>query len=96
VPRGLFVSFGSSSGPIAAFNIMLLSQKGSLYATRPTLAHYAASRQALTTMSDELFDLVKAGKIKPDARQTFPLKDAAEAHRTLEARKTTGATLLLP
>jgi NADPH:quinone reductase len=95
-PRGLFVSFGSSSGPIAAFNIMLLSQKGSLYATRPTLAHYAASRQALTTMSDELFDLVKAGKIKPDARQTFPLKDAAEAHRTLEARKTTGATLLLP
>lgn len=95
-PRGLFVSFGSSSGPIPAFNIMLLSQKGSLYATRPTLFNYASSREALNAMATELFALVKEGKIKPDARQTFPLKDAAEAHRSLESRKTTGATLLIP
>jgi NADPH2:quinone reductase len=95
-PRGLFVSFGASSGAIPAFNILMLSQKGSLYATRPTLFNYASSHEALTAMANELFDLVKAGKIKPDARQTFPLRDAAEAHRALESRKTTGATLLLP
>ncbi len=95
-PRGLFVSFGASSGAIPAFNILMLSQKGSLYATRPTLFNYASSHEALTAMANELYDLVKAGKIKPDARQTFPLRDAAEAHRALESRKTTGATLLLP
>ena len=95
-PRGLFVSFGASSGPVAAFNIGLLAQKGSLYATRPTLYTYAATRQSLTAMTAELFDLVRAGKIKADARQTFALKDAAEAHRALESRQTTGATLLLP
>jgi NADPH2:quinone reductase len=95
-PRGMFVSFGSSSGPVPPFNLILLSQKGSLFATRPTLFTYASSREALNAMSSELFDLVKAGKIRPDARQTFALKDAAEAHRSLESRKTTGATLLLP
>ena len=95
-PRGLFVSFGSASGPVPPLNIMLLSQKGSLYVTRPTLFTYAASHAALDAMASELFALVKQGKIKPDARQTFPLKDAAEAHRALEGRKTTGATLLLP
>jgi len=95
-PRGFFVSFGSASGPIPPFNIMLLSQKGSLYATRPTLFTHAANRESLNAMASELFALVKEGKIKPDARQTFPLSDAAEAHRTLESRKTTGATLLIP
>jgi NADPH2:quinone reductase len=95
-PRGMFVSFGASSGAIPAFNILMLSQKGSLYATRPTLFNYATSHEALTAMAGELFDLVKAGRIKPDARQTFPLRDAAEAHRALESRRTTGATLLLP
>ena len=95
-PRGFFVSFGSSSGPIPPFNIMLLSQKGSLYATRPTLFTHASNRESLNAMASELFGLVKDGKIKPDARQTFPLADAAEAHRTLESRTTTGATLLLP
>jgi NADPH2:quinone reductase len=95
-PRGLFVSFGASSGAIPAFNILMLSQKGSLFATRPTLFNYASSHEALTAMANELYDFVKAGKIKPDARQTFPLRDAAEAHRALESRKTTGATLLLP
>jgi NADPH2:quinone reductase len=95
-PRGTFVSFGSASGPVPPFNIMLLSQKGSLYATRPTLFTYAASQEALNAMASELFALVQAGKIKPDARQTFPLAEAAEAHRSLESRKTTGATLLIP
>ena len=95
-PRGLFVSFGSSSGPVPPLNMMMLSQKGSLYVTRPTLFTYAANHAALDAMASELFTLVKQGKIKPDARQTFALKDAAEAHRALEGRKTTGATLLLP
>ena len=95
-PRGLFVSFGSSSGPIAAFDIGLLAQKGALYATRPSLASYATTRPQLLAMADEMFGLVKAGKIVNDARQTYPLKDAAQAHRDLEARKTTGATLLQP
>ena len=95
-PRGTFVSFGSASGPVPPFNIMLLSQKGSLYATRPTLFTYAANRESLNAMASDLFGLVQAGKIKPDARQSFALKDAADAHRSLESRKTTGATLLIP
>jgi len=95
-PRGMFVSFGSSSGPIAAFDIGLLGQKGALFATRPSLASYAATRPQLLAMADEVFVLVKAGKIVSDARQTYALKDATKAHRDLESRKTTGATLLLP
>ena len=95
-PRGLFVSFGNSSGHIAAFNIGLLSQKGSLYATRPTLFTYASTPQALGAMARELFDLVLQGKIRPDTGQTFPLRDAAQAHRAIESRGTTGATILLP
>jgi NADPH:quinone reductase len=95
-PRGMFVSFGSSSGPVPPFNLITLSQKGSLYATRPTLFTYASTHAALNVMASELFALVKDGKIRPDARQTFALKDAAEAHRSLESRRTTGATLLLP
>jgi NADPH2:quinone reductase len=94
--RGLFVSFGNTSGPIAAFEIGLLSQKGSLYVTRPTLASYTATRQQLVAMADEMFGLVKAGKLVSEARQTHALKDAAQAHRDLEGRKTIGATLLLP
>ena len=82
-PRGLFVTFGASSGPIAAFNVGLLAQKGSLYMTRPTLFNYATTRANLTAMADEMFALVQAGKIKSEARQTFALKDAAEAHRVL-------------
>jgi len=95
-PRGMFVSFGSSSGPVPPFNLITLSQKGSLYVTRPTLFTYASTPAALNAMASELFALVKDGRIRPDARQTFALKDAAEAHRSLESRKTTGATLLLP
>ena len=95
-PRGLFVSFGSSSGPIAAFDIGLLVQKGSLFATRPSIAGYAVTRQDLLRMADEMLALVKGGKIVSEARQIYALKDAAQAHRDLESRKTTGATLLLP
>jgi NADPH2:quinone reductase len=95
-PRGMLVTFGNSSGPIAAFDILLLSQKGSLYVTRPTLVTYTASRPALLAMAAEMFQLVQAGKIVNEARQTYSLKDAAQAHRDLEARKTTGSTLLIP
>jgi NADPH2:quinone reductase len=95
-PRGLFVSFGNSSGPVAAFNLGLLAQKGSLFATRPTLMGYAAKRADLLAMADELFSMVAAGKVKADVRQTFALAAAADAHRALESRATTGATLLIP
>src|SRR5438094_328760 len=95
-PRGLFVSFGNSSGPVPPFNLMLLTQKGSLFATRPSLVTFTSARASITAMADELFGLVLAGKIKSEPRQTFALKDAAEAHRALESRATTGATVLLP
>jgi NADPH2:quinone reductase len=95
-PRGLWVSFGNASGAIPPFDILLLSQKGSLYATRPTLFTHTAKREDLTAMADDLFSLVLAGKIVSTPRQTFPLKDAADAHRALESRGTTGATVLLP
>jgi NADPH2:quinone reductase len=95
-PRGLFVSFGSASGPIAAFNLGMLAPKGSLYVTRPTLFTYASTPEKLRAMADEMFGLVREGKIEADVRQTFALRDAAEAHRALESRKTTGATILVP
>jgi NADPH2:quinone reductase len=95
-PRGLFVSFGNASGPVPPFDILLLSQKGSLYATRPTLVTYTAKRADLLRMAEEVFSLVKAGKIVNEARQTYALKDAAKAHRDLESRNTTGSTVLLP
>jgi NADPH:quinone reductase len=95
-PRGLFVSFGSASGPIAAFDMGLLGAKGALYATRPSLVTYAGTRPELLAMAAEVFAMVKAGKIVSDARQTHALKDAVQAHRDLHARKTTGATVLIP
>ena len=95
-PRGLFVSFGNASGPIAAFNLGILAQKGSLFVTRPTLATYSAKRSDLLAMAEELFGLVRAGKIKADVRQEYRLAEAGDAHRALESRKTTGATLLIP
>jgi len=95
-PRGMFVNFGNASGPVPPFDMLLLAQKGSLYVTRPTVVTYTATRAALLAMAAEMFELVKAGKIVNEARQTYPLKDAAQAHRDLEARKTTGSTLLLP
>jgi NADPH:quinone reductase len=95
-PRGLYVVFGNASGPVPPFDVMLLTQKGSLYVTRPTLVTYTSTRPALLAMADEMFGLVRAGKIVNEARQTYALKDAAQAHRDLEARKTTGSTVLIP
>lgn len=96
VPRGLMVSFGNASGPVPPLNLLLLSQKGSLFVTRPTLATYTAKREELVAAADDLFDVVARGVVKIGVNQTFPLADAAAAHRALEARATTGATVLLP
>ncbi len=95
-PRGLFVSFGQSSGPIEAFNIALLAQKGSLYATRPTLFTHIASRTDLEQTAGALFEVVRAGIVKIEINQRYALGDAAQAHADLEARKTTGTTILVP
>ena len=95
-PLGMFVSFGSSSGPIDAFNINLLQTKGSLFATRPTLNTYAAKREDLLEIAKDLFDVVMSGAVKIPVNQKYPLKDAQKAHRDLESRKTTGASILLP
>jgi len=94
--RGLLALFGNSSGPVEALNTGLLSAKGSLYVTRPTLMGYVARREELVAAAKELFDLVLAGKIKVGPRQSYALKDAAQAHRDLESRKTTGSTILVP
>jgi len=95
-PRGLFVSFGNASGPVDAFNLGLLAQKGSLFATRPTLFGYAGQRDALIAMAKDLFDVVASGAVKIPIHHRYALKDVAEAHRALEGRKTTGASVLLP
>lgn len=95
-PFGLFVSFGNASGPIGNFDILMLSAKGSLYATRPTLVTYTAKREDLLANATELFDVVSKGIVKINVNQTYPLKEAAQAHRDLEGRKTTGSIVLLP
>lgn len=95
-PRGLWVSFGNASGPVPPFDILKLSTKGSLYATRPTLATYTAKREDLVASANDLFDVVGRGIVKIKVNQTYALKDAAQAHRDLESRKTTGSTILLP
>lgn len=94
--RGLFVSFGQSSGPIPPFNMGLLSQKGSLYATRPTLFNYIAARSELEAAAKALFDVVARGSVEIVINQRYALKDAAQAHADLEARRTSGTTILLP
>jgi NADPH2:quinone reductase len=93
-PRGLMVSFGNASGPVDPISPLILSQKGSLFLTRPTLFHYIATRPELEDAANDLFDVVRSGKVKIEVKQRFALKDAAEAHRALEARKTTGSTIL--
>jgi NADPH2:quinone reductase len=95
-PRGLLAVFGNGSGPVAAFDLNLLAAKGSLYVTRPSLVVYTGKRQDLEATARELFDVVKSGKVKIEINQTYALKDAAQAHRDLEGRKTTGSTVLLP
>ena len=93
-PRGLMVSYGNASGPPDPFPPGLLAQKGSLFLTRPTLFHYIAARDELEQSASELFGLVLSGKVKVEIGQTFALRDAAEAHRALEGRETTGSTVL--
>jgi len=95
-PRGLMVSFGNSSGPVPPFELSLLQQKGSLYITRPTLVSYTGKRDDLVATAKDLFDVVASGKVKIEVNHRYPLKDAAEAQRDLEARKTTGSTILIP
>jgi NADPH2:quinone reductase len=92
--RGLMVSFGQASGPVEPFSPRLLAQKGSLYLTRPTLFDYIATREELERSAASLFDAVRSGKVKVDIGQRFPLSQAAEAHRALEARETVGSTIL--
>jgi NADPH2:quinone reductase len=92
----MFVSFGSASGPIAAFDINMLQFRGSLFATRPTLNTYAAKRSDLLAMAADLFGVVGSGAVKIPINQTYPLKDAAKAHRDLESRATTGSIILIP
>ncbi len=95
-PRGLMVSFGNASGPVPPFSPAILGAKGSLYLTRPSLAAYTAARADLIESAKALFGVVTTGAVKIAVNQTYPLKDAAQAHRDLEARKTTGSTVLVP
>jgi NADPH2:quinone reductase len=95
-PLGMFVSFGNASGPVEAFNISILQHKGSLFATRPTLIHYTATREDLLQRANDLFAVVTSGAVKIPINQKYPLKDAAKGHRDLESRATTGSTILIP
>src|SRR4051794_9684957 len=94
-PLGMAVTFGQFSGTVDPLNLCLLSQKGSLFVTRPTLNTYGAKRENLVAMANELFEVVKSGAVKIEINQTYPLKDAAKAHADLAARKTTGSTVFL-
>ena len=94
--RGLMVSFGNASGAVTGVNLGILSQKGSLYVTRPTLASYANTPENLQKMADELFDMIRSDNIVVDISQRFALKDAAQAQTDLSARRTTGSTILVP
>jgi NADPH2:quinone reductase len=95
-PRGLMATFGNASGPAPEISPLLLMQKGSLYLTRPTMAHYLRSRDELLTRCADLFAWIAEGKLEVRVGAEFPLAEAAEAHRALEARRTTGKVLILP
>ena len=95
-PLGMFASFGSAAGPIEAFNINILAAKGSLFVTRPTLNTYTATREDLLATANDLFTVVASGAVKIPVNQKYPLKEAVQAHRDLEGRKTTGASILVP
>ena len=94
-PRGMLVSFGNASGPVSALNLGLLAARGSLYVTRPTLGSYIATAAEFKETTQDLLEIVKSGKVKIQVNQRYTLKDAAQAHRDLEARKTTGVTVLV-
>lgn len=95
-PRGLLVSFGNASGPVQPFPLSLLTQKGSLYVTRPTLATYTATRDELEATARELFDVVQWGQVKITINQTYKLQNVHQVHADLEARRTTGSIVMLP
>jgi NADPH2:quinone reductase len=95
-PRGMMVLFGQSSGQVEPFNTQVLSQKGSLYLTRPTLAHYVAARTELLQRAERLLDWIRDGSLKVRIGREMPLASAAEAHAELEGRRTTGKVLLIP
>jgi NADPH:quinone reductase len=95
-PRGLLVSFGNASGPVQPFPLSLLTQKGSLYVTRPTLANYTASREDLEATAKELFDVVQSGQVKIAINHTYKLQNVQQIHADLEARRTTGSIIMLP
>ncbi len=95
-PFGMMVSFGQASGSVPSLDISILSAKGSLFLTRPTLMAYTAKREDLLVHAQDLFDVVLSGTVKIEVKQTYSLAEAAQAHRDLEARKTTGSTILVP
>ena len=95
-PRGLLVSFGNASGPVTGVDLGILATKGSVYVTRPTIVHYYATPEDRAAGAGALFDMVRSGRITPRVDQRYALKDAAHAHHDLEARATTGCTILLP
>jgi NADPH2:quinone reductase len=95
-PFGLLASYGNASGPVPPVNLGVLGPKGSLYVTRPTLFTHIATRESTQAMADDLFEVVASGQVKIHIGQRYALKDAAQAHRDLEARKTTGSSVLLP
>ncbi len=95
-PLGLMVSYGNASGPVPPVEISVLAAKGSLFLTRPSLVTYTAKRADLLATANDLFEVVRTGAVKIAVNQSFPLRDAAEAHKRLEARQTTGSTVLLP
>jgi NADPH:quinone reductase len=95
-PLGLLVSFGNSSGKVTPFDIGILSQKGSLYLTRPTMATYTATRSELEATAKEVFDVIRSGKVKVEVRHTYPLAKAEQVHRDLEGRRTVGSIVMTP
>lgn len=95
-PLGMMVLFGAASGPVPPFDCGVLARMGSLFLTRPTLFTYAAKRADLLTMAADLFEVLATGKVRIEINQRYALRDAAQAHRDLEARRTTGSTILLP
>jgi NADPH2:quinone reductase len=96
VPRGMMVLYGASSGPVGPFDLQVLNAKGSIFVTRPSLGHYTATREELVQRAGDVLGWIGAGKLKMRMEFEFPLKDAAEAHRALEGRRTTGKILLIP